>query len=488
MSVDQQVREAGLRLAELPVEVPEFDALVRHNHRRRSFVMSGAITLLMVVVAGSVLVLRQPDNDDIAPATRHPVTEELLGLGGVDGVWGRVSPTAEEAAQTFARDVLGWVGTAVDAEENPQGSTYVTVISGDRSVVVRVFDLEDGWRADRVGEGIDIGLHDGGTMLTSGVLPPGTVAVRSWVLSGGPDASEATATHTDPPFRVLVDIPPAAVVSAVVIFLDADGTALGASGNSMLFAYPRGANTPADNLPTFNLGFTDAVLVSDEETYPTVVDSAVWVSGGGRTYLTQSVRPGVGERTSAGFGLMTEDEEFPDESGRAWFTTDAGERVSSLRMWWARPDGDVWLLSMHWPGGGVAVPHRDAVTQLRAWALAIKPAGEPGTGYILDLQGVERMASEAAGLIRHRARVWGHPEGEILLTWSESVATGLTNALERESVPTVVYDTEGWLSVDPNGAEPTRMAWESENLWFTLEVPPALTGDIHDIVASIERE
>lgn len=501
MSVDQQVRDAGTRLAELPVEVPDLDALVRHRHRRRSAAMTGAIVLLLVVVVGSALVVRQPaerspagqgevpaDQGRDAAANRRPVTDEPIGLFAHESLWpadGRTHPTVEGVASQFASEVLGWDESVLLVEAHPHGGMVVTVSSGDRSVLVRAVAREDGWSLFSVGEGIGLGIDDGSTLITYGPRPLGTVAVQSWVLL---DGVERVATHSDPTLRVMVDAPPTSIQSAVVVFLDAEGRALGASGGISPAMWREPDPDYTQLLPTYDVEVNDARLAGDSKGSPSVGDTAVWVSPDRQTYLTLTVRRGAGWIGPSYQGPLTEDTTVPADQGRAWFTTDEGEPVRSLEMWWSRPNGDLRIVSMHWPHAERALPYADARDQLRGWALT-KLWADTFEGYTLGVVGSERLAIDEAGTIRHRARVWEHPAGEIVLsTWSDSVATGLTNALRSESVPIVVDDTKGWVSIDPNGSEPTEVAWQRDDLWFTLQVPHALADDLDVIIGTLERE
>ncbi|MFP3907996.1 MAG: hypothetical protein ACLFWR_13280 [Acidimicrobiales bacterium] len=493
MTIDQVLRDAGSRLAEMPVEVPELDRLVRHRHRTRSFAMSGAIAVLVVVVAVGIVALDAPSDAPVAADGRRPVTTEAIGLSTTDGIWPndeRLQPTIEETVDAFATDVLGWADASFDVTiRDASGPNWVTVSSGDRSIrmvaapidgewrVIRAGDL-DGWSIERTQEQMRVDLPD---------PPDGAVAARWWVMA---DSVEHTGTHTelDAPLTVPIE-DPVPVGASLVVFLDADGSAIDAIGGEV----PPGLER-SEPLPTYRLDLPGAVPFSYGSTRPAVAATVVWGGTAERQpHLSLNLRLADSDAamTPTGFGPMTEDADFPERDGRAWFTTDTGEPVRSLRMWWTRPDGAVWLLTMAWPEAADGIPHADAVDQMRSWALAIEaPESGDVADYRLPLAGVQRLAADERGTIRSEARVWRYRDEEIVLSVSDGgVASGLTNALALDEIERITVDGQlGWRGIDPEGR--TVVSWHrpDDDLWARLLIPASLADEVDDIVAALERE
>ncbi|MGH9233665.1 MAG: hypothetical protein ACRD0R_10065 [Acidimicrobiales bacterium] len=247
-----------------------------------------------------------------------------------------------------------------------------------------------------------------------------------------------------------------------------------------------------DAVPTYELDLGGVELVSDETLTPGNTDVALWADEARQRYVSLTVRPGLAEAypEPAGLGPTQEDTEFPATQGHAWFSETDASQVRSIRMWWSRADGDVWLLTAYWygqhPVGGT-----DAQAALRDWALGIEPGstGASEAPYMIDDPAMELVASDNAGDLRSRARVWRWRDHEIaLLAIENSLAAGLSNLLARGVPERVTVDGhDGWMvnSASPAG---TIIGWQLDAprpTWVTLTIPPALTDQTQEILAAL---
>lgn len=247
-----------------------------------------------------------------------------------------------------------------------------------------------------------------------------------------------------------------------------------------------------DAVATYELDLGGVELVGDETLTPSNTDVALWADEARQRYVSLTVRPGLAEAypEPAGLGPMQEDTEFPPTQGHAWFSETPDSQVRSIRMWWSRADGDVWLLTAYWyglhPVGGT-----DARAVLRDWALGIEP-GPPGASegpYLIGDPAMELVASDDAGTLRSRARVWRWQDHEItLLTTENSLAAGLSNLLAR-GVPerVTVEGHDGWMvsSASPAG---TIIGWQLDAprpAWLTVTIPPELIDQTEEILAAL---
>lgn len=247
-----------------------------------------------------------------------------------------------------------------------------------------------------------------------------------------------------------------------------------------------------DAVPTYELDLRGAELVSDATPTGRNTDVALWSDAARRTYLSLTVRPGLAEAypEPAGLGSMQEDTEFPSTQGHAWFSETTGSQVRSMRMWWSRADGDVWLLAAYWYGQ-LPVRGTDARADLRDWALRIEasPPGASDTPYLIGDPAMELVASDHVGNLRSRARVWRWRDHEItLLAIENSIAAGLSNLLARGVPELVTVDGhDGWLvnTASPAG---TIIGWQLDTrrpAWVTLTIPPELTNQAAEIIAAL---
>jgi hypothetical protein len=247
-----------------------------------------------------------------------------------------------------------------------------------------------------------------------------------------------------------------------------------------------------DAVPTYGLDLGGAELASDETLTPSNTDVALWADEARQWYVSLTVRPGLAEAypEPAGLGPMKEDTEFPEAEGRAWFSETAGSQVRAMEMWWSRADGNVWLLTAYWYGQQ-PVRTTDARVALRDWALGIEPnpTGGSEAPYRIADAAMQLVASDDAGSLRSRARVWHWRDHEItLLAIENSVAAGRSNLLARGvPEPVSVDGHDGWMV---NGASPaeTIVGWQLDTprpAWVTLAIPPELTEQTEEILAAL---
>jgi hypothetical protein len=250
---------------------------------------------------------------------------------------------------------------------------------------------------------------------------------------------------------------------------------------------------PEDAVPTYELVLGDAELVRDETPTAGNTDVALWADEARERYVSLTVRPGLADAhpEPAGLGPMEEDTEFPAAQGRAWVSETAGRDVRSMRMWWSRSDGDVWLLSAYWYGRQ-PIGAADGRADLRDWALGIEPGSTAASGapYLIADPAMQLVAFDYGGDLRARARVWRYRDQEItLLAIEDSTAAGLSNLLARAMPePVTVASQDGWMV---NSASPpeTIIGWQLDTprpVWVTLTIPPELTDHTDLILAALK--
>jgi hypothetical protein len=245
MTVDDEIARAGSRLAAVPVTVPDLERLVAHHRRRRRTVaVGGLVVLLVVAAAAGISHDRNARRVSTQTAGTGPTpTGAPIGLAQ-EGVWpgdGRRFTSADEMADVFARDVLGWeeADVVVDPAE-PNSPTGLTISDGaDRSVRAVVAPLRGAWTIMQIGHGAGPARPDGArTRITIPTGPRGTVSARWWALA---DGREITGIHPEPTGSLVVPIAIDQLGSLLVVYLDDHQVALGAIGGG--YASPN-ANPP----------------------------------------------------------------------------------------------------------------------------------------------------------------------------------------------------------------------------------------------------
>lgn len=227
-------------------------------------------------------------------------------------------------------------------------------------------------------------------------------------------------------------------------------------------------------------------------------DSAIWKDAETETYLSLTVRTGLAEvqPSPTGFGRMRELDDFPTELGRAW-VSDLGdsELVTplSLRMWWTRPDGDVWLLTSYlYEPATTGVDAANAVSALTGWATHIVTPDDPAAAYELNDDAVinssmEVVFSQRAGEYPSRTQTWDIDGHEFILETTVSVAaSGLTNLLNVGPLSaTMIAGEPGWLARAVDGTVHAGWASETGEKWNQAIIPAELGPRSAEIIGSI---
>lgn len=496
MTVDEEIRQAGSRLADAPVAVPDFDRLVRRRHRMRAVGMSGAMVLLVMVGVISLW----PDAGSVGVETgvangRHPATGPTIGLSRA-GIWPgdeRQFATAEETAQVFAEEVLGWEGADVilDAAE-ANGPTWLTVSRRDgRSFRALAAPTGGGWLFMQIGEGLSMSVDGVRTRVAVPRGPEGTVSLKWWALV---DGEEKTGVHADLNAPLTLSGRAEEVETLLVVYLDDQDLALGVVGGDF-FTEHVSDGVDGGDVPTYGLRLNDAELASEETLTARGTDVSLWTDENQQTYLSLTVRAGLADAypKPTGFGPMTEDASFPGGKGRAWFGEGAGSDSRTMKMWWARADGDVWILTAHWYGP-LEIDFAARRADLRSWALAIEPGSNAGSAavYVLDEPTMQLLAFDKAGDLGSRARVWRYLDQEItLLAIEGSSAAGLSNLLDLgKPEPVTIAGHHGWMvrRTSPAG---TIVGWqvnEPRAAWATLTIPAVLADETEEVLRALEQE
>jgi hypothetical protein len=263
-------------------------------------------------------------------------------------------------------------------------------------------------------------------------------------------------------------------------------------GNGRALSIKTGPSSSGGGVPTYQLRLKGAELLREQRLTASGSDVLLWGDDDRQTYLSLNVRPGAArvQPEPAGLGPMTEDASFPAREGRAWFGGGTGTESRSMRMWWARPNGDLWLLTAHW----YAPPPVDLAarrTQLREWALAIKRPSTPsaaGDLYHLVDPTMRVLAFDQAAERGSRARVWRYRGYEItLLVIEDSAAAGRSNVLALgKPEPVTVGDNDGWIV--PRTPAGTIVGWRiggSRSAWATLTIPAAVADQTEVILRDL---
>lgn len=243
MTVDQDIQDAGARLATLPVAVPELGGLLR-RHRRRPSLGAGAMVAVVLLVAAAVGLVGGGPDDRVDTQTADP-GPPTIGLAP-EGVWpgdGRRFTTAQDLAEAFTTEVLAWDDAAVlvdDAEPNtPTGFTVSRRSNGrDHSIRVGAAPILGNWTIIQIGIAT-FSLENAGretrVMIPDG--PADTATIRWWAFL---DGQETTGTTPAPTGTVTLPAPIEQVGTTLILYLDADDEVIDAIGAT---------TTPGPTLP-----------------------------------------------------------------------------------------------------------------------------------------------------------------------------------------------------------------------------------------------
>jgi hypothetical protein len=225
-------------------------------------------------------------------------------------------------------------------------------------------------------------------------------------------------------------------------------------------------------------------------------DAVVWYDESTGTYLWLVVRPGVAASIQAptGVGPMVEDTSFPSTQGRAWFTDTQNADTRQMRMWWSRPNGDLWLLEMFWYGtDAMNVSEGRGELRSRALAISVSEPSDQLPGYELADPAMGILAVERAGDVESRSQVWNYQHGSLtgkitLLSLQGSEASGRANLLARGKPETVRIDEhDAWQVTDSSTGE-TMIGWqtdEARGAWITLSIPAGLASLTPEVRAAL---
>jgi hypothetical protein len=237
-TIDDQVQQAGSRLAELPVRAPEPGRLVAHRRRTRSLAAVGAVALL-AATAATVEALHHGRHDRITTSASTPADDDAFGLtwGALWSGEGQGFPSPADAGEDFAEEVLGWSEPEADVRPQGDGDLAAEVTVEDRttgrSLELLATALGDGWEIVQVGGDGAIGaMHRTatGAQVEIAPSPPGTVSVRWWALTNG---REISGRAPDPDGSLQMPVAIDDLGSMIVLYLDDQGRPLGAAGNAM---------------------------------------------------------------------------------------------------------------------------------------------------------------------------------------------------------------------------------------------------------------
>ena len=256
------------------------------------------------------------------------------------------------------------------------------------------------------------------------------------------------------------------------------------------------AATTADSEPRLEL--TGAEPTGDVQFTVASAAGAIWKDAETETYLSLTVRTGLAEvqPSPTGIGPMRELNDFPTDLGRAW-VSDLGDSEPvtplSLRMWWTRPDDDVWLLTSYWyEQATTGVDAANAVSALTGWATHIVTPDDPAATYELSNGAVtnssmELVFSQRAGEYPSRTRTWDIDGHEVTLETTEGVAaSGLQNLLDvGPPTVTTIAGRTGWLAQADDGT--VHAGWPSESgvEWNRVIIPAELGPRSDEIIDSV---
>ncbi|MCB0966721.1 MAG: hypothetical protein KDB37_07785 [Ilumatobacter sp.] len=250
-------------------------------------------------------------------------------------------------------------------------------------------------------------------------------------------------------------------------------------------------------LPGYQLSLAGAVPITDEHHDAGTAGGAVWKDAGTETYLVLTVRPGLaaGQPSPTGLGPMRQLDEFPSELGQAWITrldTDEPRSPLQLRMWWSRPDGDVWLLSSYWYGPDDFIDPDAATNATTTWATHITEISDDPDRYELEDtvadSNMELVFAQPAGEIRSRAQIWRVDGVDVTVLTTESAAASGFNNLLAAGPPTttVVGGQPAWIVEADDGS--TIAGWrgdETARAWTTITIPAELVDRAGEILDSL---
>ncbi len=256
------------------------------------------------------------------------------------------------------------------------------------------------------------------------------------------------------------------------------------------------ASTTADSEPRLELA--GAEPTGDVQFTVGNAAGAIWKDAETETYLSLTVRTGLAELQPepTGIGHMRELDDFPTELGRAW-VSDLGDSEPvtplSLRMWWTRQDGDVWLLTSYmYEPATTGVDAANAVSALTGWATHIVTPDDPAATYELNDDAVvnstmQLVFSQYAGEYPSRLQTWDIDAHAVRLETTVGVAaSGLQNLLDvGPPAVTTVAGQPGWLAQADDGTVHAGWASESGDEWNRMIIPAELGPRSAEIIASI---
>jgi hypothetical protein len=256
------------------------------------------------------------------------------------------------------------------------------------------------------------------------------------------------------------------------------------------------APATADAEPRLELA--GAEPIGDVQFTVASAEGAIWKDAETETYLSLTVRSGLaeGQPTPTGIGPMRELGDFPTDLGRAWVTDlDDSELTTplTLRMWWTRHDGHVWLLTSYlYEPATTGVDAANAVSALTGWLTHIVTPDDPAAAYELDDDAVtdssmELVFSQRAGEFPSRLRTWDIDGQEIMLETTEGVAaSGLQNLLDvGPPTVTTIAGRPGWLAQADDGTVHAGWATDSTERWNRVIIPAGLGPRSTEIIDSI---
>ena len=249
----------------------------------------------------------------------------------------------------------------------------------------------------------------------------------------------------------------------------------------------------------YELALEGARLVDDSTNTARGGPSAVWFDEATGTYLTLAVLSGEATTTREPTGLepMVEDTTFTSTRGRAWFTNTQSETIRRMKMWWSRPDGDVWLLESFWYGSNPlkAADGRSSLLN-RALAIASPDPQHNQQHYELADPSMRRVAEDQGGDVDYRVQVWTYQVGSVVANISvsstqDSVAASVIAALTRGTPQLVrVAGHAAWQVSDPTTGD-VRVGWqtgETHPAWVGLTIPASMSSVTAQIRAALRSD
>jgi len=232
------------------------------------------------------------------------------------------------------------------------------------------------------------------------------------------------------------------------------------------------------------LQLTEALVASNS-------DVMTWADAAQSTFLSVSSRPRLVavQPVPPDSEAMTPAKAFPSEHGTAWFGVSATDTSTTAKMWWSRPDGDVWFVNAHWYGP-VRPGAEAAETRTQEWALRLSQDRDTGTPVkeVTFGDGLVLIDVDEAGELQSNAQVWTYNGSEItLLSIENSVAAGYGNVVAI-GVPSrvVVAGSEGLMVTAADGT--VTVGWQPSTgpeTWYTLTIPPALSAQKAAIIDAL---